>query len=142
MNYIFAEVNQKGKPVAEPDLSPAQCRGARAMLEWNQDRLAEAAGVSRPTIKDFERGARTPHPNNLAAIRAALEAAGVEFTNGDAPGVRLLGATAQATRQRELEKQKKIEESGILEARFSARDGASLKAPTAPAPQPKKGKGT
>jgi len=29
--------------------------------------------------RDFERGARTPYPNNLAAIRAALEAAGVEF---------------------------------------------------------------
>jgi hypothetical protein len=27
--------------------------------------------------------------NNLTAIRAALEAAGVEFTNGKRPGVRL-----------------------------------------------------
>jgi hypothetical protein len=27
--------------------------------------------------------------NNLAAIQHALEAAGVEFTNGDQPGVRL-----------------------------------------------------
>jgi hypothetical protein len=27
--------------------------------------------------------------NNLEAIRRALEAAGVEFTNGDAPGVKL-----------------------------------------------------
>jgi hypothetical protein len=27
--------------------------------------------------------------NNLAAIRAAFEAAGVEFTDGDQPGVRL-----------------------------------------------------
>jgi len=30
-----------------------------------------------------------PSPNNLAAIRRALESAGVEFTNRDAPGVRL-----------------------------------------------------
>jgi hypothetical protein len=30
-----------------------------------------------------------PTVNNLTAIRAALEAAGVEFTNGDQPGVRL-----------------------------------------------------
>ncbi len=59
------------------------------MLGWGQAQLSEAAGVSRMTIVDFEKGARTPHPNNLAAIRAALEAAGVEFTNGDAPGVRL-----------------------------------------------------
>jgi hypothetical protein len=27
--------------------------------------------------------------NNVAAVRAALESAGVEFTNGDEPGVKL-----------------------------------------------------
>jgi transcriptional regulator with XRE-family HTH domain len=61
------------------------------MLEWSQERLAEAAGISRPTIKDFERGARTPHPNNVTAIRTALETAGVEFIaeNGGGAGVRL-----------------------------------------------------
>lgn len=39
----------------------------------------------------FERGLRTPHKSNLEAIRAALEAAGVEFidANGGGPGVRL-----------------------------------------------------
>jgi hypothetical protein len=30
-----------------------------------------------------------PSTNNLAAIQRALEAAGIEFTDGDAPGVRL-----------------------------------------------------
>jgi hypothetical protein len=30
-----------------------------------------------------------PSANNLAAIQRALEAAGVEFTNGDQPGVRM-----------------------------------------------------
>lgn len=59
------------------------------MLGWSQTELAEAARVSRQTVVDFERGARTPYPNNMTAIRAALEAAGIEFTNGDAPGVRL-----------------------------------------------------
>jgi len=59
------------------------------MLAWNQGRLADAANVSRTTVVEFEGGRRAPHSNNLAAIRAALEAAGVEFTNGDAPGVRL-----------------------------------------------------
>ena len=59
------------------------------MVGWNQAQLAEAAKVSRMTVMDFERGARMPHPNNLAAIRSALEAAGVEFTNGDQPGVRV-----------------------------------------------------
>ncbi|WP_352549007.1 helix-turn-helix transcriptional regulator [Mesorhizobium sp. M0027] len=72
-------------------ISVEQCRGARAMLGWSQGELAVAAGVSRATIVDFERGARIPHRNNLDAIRSALEAAGVEFIpeNGSGPGVRL-----------------------------------------------------
>jgi transcriptional regulator with XRE-family HTH domain len=61
------------------------------MIGWNQTQLAEAARVSRMTVMDFERGTRTPHANNVAAIRAALEAAGVEFIpeNGGGAGVRL-----------------------------------------------------
>ncbi|MER8798402.1 helix-turn-helix domain-containing protein [Mesorhizobium sp. M0664] len=61
------------------------------MLDWSQSELAAAAGVSRATVVDFERGARIPHRNNLGAIRCALEAAGVEFIpeNGGGPGVRL-----------------------------------------------------
>jgi DNA-binding XRE family transcriptional regulator len=56
-----------------------------------QAALASAANVSRNTIVDFEKSRRTPNTNNLAAIRAALEAAGVIFIaeNGDGPGVRL-----------------------------------------------------
>jgi transcriptional regulator with XRE-family HTH domain len=63
------------------------------MIGWNQGELAEAAKVARQTVVDFERGARTPYPNNLTAIRAALEAAGVIFVaeNGEGPGVRLRG---------------------------------------------------
>ncbi|QTI79024.1 helix-turn-helix domain-containing protein [Roseomonas marmotae] len=65
------------------------------MLGWNQAQLAEAAQVARQTVVDFERGARTPYPNNLTAIRAALEAAGVEFIpeNGGGAGVRLRKAS-------------------------------------------------
>lgn len=71
------------------DFSPAQCRGARGMLAWNQDQLAEAANVSRVTVVKFETGQRMPHPNNVSAIRAALEAAGVTFIYGNEPGVKL-----------------------------------------------------
>jgi transcriptional regulator with XRE-family HTH domain len=61
------------------------------MLGWSQGELAASAKVSRPTVVDFERGARMPHQNNLSALRSALEAAGVEFIpeNGGGPGVRL-----------------------------------------------------
>lgn len=72
-------------------VSPAQCRAARALIEMDQAALAAAANVSRNTIVDFEKGRRVPTTNNLAAIRSALEAAGVIFVdeNGEGPGVRL-----------------------------------------------------
>lgn len=68
-----------------------QCKAARALVDMKQVDLAEAAGLSKQTLVDFERGARKPHRNHLAAIQAALEAAGVEFIdpNGGGPGVRL-----------------------------------------------------
>jgi ribosome-binding protein aMBF1 (putative translation factor) len=68
---------------------PEQCRAARAWLDWSQQNLATRAKVSLSTVRDFEKRRRKPIPNNLAAIQRALEAVGVEFTNGDAPGVRL-----------------------------------------------------
>lgn len=69
----------------------AQCRGARAMLGLSRKQVAEAAGIAERTLTDFERGARVPHANNLAAIRRALEEAGAIFIeeNGGGPGVRL-----------------------------------------------------
>ncbi|MER9491582.1 helix-turn-helix domain-containing protein [Mesorhizobium sp. M0320] len=32
---------------------------------WSQAEPAKAAGVSRATVVDFERGLRAPHPTNL-----------------------------------------------------------------------------
>ena len=71
------------------DISSAQCRAARAMIEWSRDVLAAESRVGKRTIVDFERGARSPQASTLLAIQRAFEAGGVEFTNGDAPGVRL-----------------------------------------------------
>ncbi|MER9883897.1 transcriptional regulator [Mesorhizobium sp. M0118] len=68
-------------------ISPGQCRAARALLDMGQNTLAAAAEVSRGVIIDFEKERRVPGRNNLAAIRTALEAAGVEFINHS--GVRL-----------------------------------------------------
>jgi predicted transcriptional regulator len=70
-------------------ITPAQCRAARGLVEMDQGTLADGALVSRSVIIDFEKGRRVPVRNNLAAIQRVLEEAGVEFTNGDAPGVRL-----------------------------------------------------
>ena len=77
----------------EAVLLPAQVRAARALLAWTQDRLAGAAWVGNSTVRDFEAGRRTPRRNHLAAIRAALEAAGVGFVHdGGRIGVELRGA--------------------------------------------------
>lgn len=63
------------------DVTPAQVRAARGLIGWNQGDLALAANVSRQTIADFELGKRTPVPNNLVAIKKALEAVGVRFVD-------------------------------------------------------------
>lgn len=70
----------------------AQIRAARSLLDWTQADLATAAEVALPTIKRYETGTRTPIPIIMAAIRRALEDAGVEFIpakNGKGVGVRL-----------------------------------------------------
>jgi predicted transcriptional regulator len=70
-------------------ITPAQCRAARALVEMDQAVLARRAVVPRNVIVDFEKGSRIPLANNLAAITRVLEESGVEFTDGDQPGVRL-----------------------------------------------------
>ena len=72
-------------------MTPAQSRAARALVNMTQPRLAESAGLGLSTIVDFERERRAVAPATVAAIRAALEAAGVVFLpeNGNGPGVAL-----------------------------------------------------
>jgi transcriptional regulator with XRE-family HTH domain len=68
-----------------------QILGARAMLRMDQKALAERAGVTVETIRriEDELGPIAAHEQTLSAIQRALEAAGVEFTNGNEPGVKL-----------------------------------------------------
>jgi ribosome-binding protein aMBF1 (putative translation factor) len=62
---------------------------ARAALNWNVLDLAREAKVGASTIVRFEAERGKSNPATIMAIERALEAAGVEFTNGDQPGVRL-----------------------------------------------------
>jgi predicted transcriptional regulator len=69
--------------------TPAQIRAARALLDWTQADLAAKADISANALIAIERGKADPKLSTVNAIRRALEKAGVEFTDGDAPGVRL-----------------------------------------------------
>src|SRR5262245_38545947 len=70
-------------------LTSSQCRAARGLLDWSQQRLADAAGVGIVTVRQFEAGRGEPRRATLTVIEQALTAAGVEFTNGNQRGVRL-----------------------------------------------------
>jgi transcriptional regulator with XRE-family HTH domain len=72
-------------------MNAAQSRAARGLLQLSQGDLAKAAGVGLSTVVDFELSRRAVSEKAIVAIRAALEAAGVEFIppNGSGAGVRL-----------------------------------------------------
>jgi transcriptional regulator with XRE-family HTH domain len=69
-------------------ITPAECKAARTLLGWSQVRLAGLSGVQNSAMSKFEMGVRQLGDPKVAAIRQALEAAGVEFTD-DEDGVRL-----------------------------------------------------
>lgn len=72
--------------------SPAQIRAARSILGLSQGVVASLAGVSVSTLKRAEGTIQPPASSDaVAVIRAALEAAGVQFIgeNGGGAGVRL-----------------------------------------------------
>jgi transcriptional regulator with XRE-family HTH domain len=78
-------------------LTAAQMRAARALVGMEQKALAEASGVSLPTIQRMEAsdGVVRGVIDSLMKVMAALEAAGIEFINegatstGGGRGVRL-----------------------------------------------------
>lgn len=81
--------------VSKLSITSEQVRAARALLRWEQRDLAEASGVSLPSIKRLETrpGVLAAQERTIVELRKALEKAGVEFIakNGGGPGVRLLG---------------------------------------------------
>ncbi len=79
-----------GQPWKGP-LTSAQIRAGRALIRWSAEDLAQHSSVSLRTIRRAELSEvhTTVTAANDLAIRRALELAGVEFTNGDQPGVRL-----------------------------------------------------
>lgn len=88
MSYIMSDSKSDFK--SDLEMTPDQCRAARAMLNIEQSDVADRAGIARATIIDFEKGQRVPRKSTLEAIRKALEASGIEFIpeNGGGAGVR------------------------------------------------------
>jgi transcriptional regulator with XRE-family HTH domain len=70
-----------------------QLKMARAAIGWGVRELAEKAGVTANTVTRIENGADAKQ-STIDALQRALEAAGIEFINGDQPGVRLSKAAA------------------------------------------------
>jgi CTP:molybdopterin cytidylyltransferase MocA len=68
-----------------------QLAAGRVLSGLDQGELAARAGISVPTLRRMEAtaGPATGMRNNLAAVVRALEEAGIVFTNGDEPGVKL-----------------------------------------------------
>ena len=84
-------------------LTAGQLRASRALLGLDQRKLAEAAGLSLPTIQRMEasEGVIRGNVDSLMKLVAALEALGLELIADNAPShgtpsgsVRLTGAVA------------------------------------------------
>ncbi|WP_210484805.1 helix-turn-helix transcriptional regulator [Microvirga antarctica] len=77
-------------------VSVRQVKAARALLGWSQADLAEASGISEPTIKRIEaaEGILGGRSGTADKIQAAFEHAGIVFlsenepSDGGGPGVR------------------------------------------------------
>lgn len=59
-------------------ISPGQIKAARSLLDWTQDELAQASGVSPKTIAKLE-GGENITLTRLLDIRKSLEGEGIEF---------------------------------------------------------------
>ena len=65
--------------IAISSLSGPLIRGARALLGWSINDLAEASGVSVSTIKRMESDDRTTRMSRLEAVSRALRDGGVQM---------------------------------------------------------------
>ena len=77
---------------------PVQSRMARAATGLQLLDVAALAKVATTTIVRFEKGVELK-PRTVEAIQRAYESAGIEFLDGEAPGVRFHAPSA-STRQR------------------------------------------
>lgn len=79
-------------------ITGAQLRAARGLIRWSARTLAERSRLDVATVRRAEAadGAPSITAANAEALQRALESAGVEFTNGGQPGVRMKAKTGVA----------------------------------------------
>jgi transcriptional regulator with XRE-family HTH domain len=67
-------------------------------LDWSQQDLADRAHVSLSTVRDFEKGRRSPIANNLDALQRAINAGGVKLVYEQAKpvGIAIIDGPAAA----------------------------------------------
>ena len=63
-------------------LHAGQIKAARAMLDWSQEDLAQAAGLALNTVRNLEMGNISPRGTTNNVIRQVIESAGLEFIEG------------------------------------------------------------
>ncbi len=68
-------------------ITTAQIRGARGILNWSQQDLAQRTGISATSIGAIENNQTTPRESTLSTIRKTFETGGIEFIGLD--GMRL-----------------------------------------------------
>jgi transcriptional regulator with XRE-family HTH domain len=69
-------------------ITARQLRAARAHLDISQDEVAEAAGITKYTLSNIERGATDGSARSLDALQQFYERRGIEFTTSD--GIRVV----------------------------------------------------
>ena len=85
-NTAARHMQEKTKKI---HLTAAHIRGARGLLHWTVADLAEKSGVSALTITRWENHQAKPRERTRDAVRDVCEQAGIVFTNGGEPGVKL-----------------------------------------------------
>ncbi|MDP4021449.1 XRE family transcriptional regulator [Methylobacterium sp. NEAU 140] len=79
-----AQSGTRGAP-----MTPGQSRAARGLLGWSEADLAARVGLAEDFVRSVEGGYGDPPAGQVEALRSALVAAGIAFTDSPTQGVRL-----------------------------------------------------
>jgi len=83
------------------ELTGNHLRAARGLVGLDQERLSDLSGVSINTVRNMEASGERPiggYASTRDKVQRALEALGIEFTNGTSPGVKLARRGSEASR--------------------------------------------